>query len=113
VARLGRNLSRVSPISVKPGLRTVPLLLASKSDSVSWVESGRLLRLDTEEFRGAVSSVLGGEGLALELIIGSRPSRRPTVLGTHLSSKTGSVQSWAPGLRPVLHRGEFVPNYPR
>lgn len=112
VARLGRHLGRVAPASVQPGLRTVPILLASDRDAVSWVESGRLLRLDPDEFRGAVSSVLGGSDVSVEVLVGSPPGRRPRVLGTHLSSDTGSVQSWSSSLRPVLYRGEFVPNYP-
>lgn len=113
VARLGRALGRSAQLPLRPGLRELPILLVDHGSASAWVESGKLLHLNLDEVRGALSVVLSGSDLTLELLVGMLPGSRPTLLGTLLSSREGSIQSWSPGLRPVLPLDPVVPSFPR
>ncbi len=113
VARLGRTLGRRAPLAVKPGRRNLPILLATPTAKAAWVESGKLLYLESKELRGALSTILTGDELTVEVLVGSRPDRPPTILGTYIHSSAGSVQTWLPPLHPVLPLDSIVPNYPR
>lgn len=100
VARLNRNLRRVDPRPTTPGQRTLPLMLVKDSHNSAWVENNRATILSLEELRGALSVVLKGDDLQLELLYGSRTGTPPKVLGVCIKSTEGCLQTWDSSIQP-------------
>lgn len=94
VSRLDSSLRRHKPRPIEPGLRSVPVVFSETGGRTVWVESGRVLDLEPEELRGALSVVLSGENLRCELMVAAKPGSKPLPHGVLLESSNGVLQSW-------------------
>lgn len=102
VARVDRTLRRHLQISATPGVRVLPLVYANGGSTAAWFDHGMVTKLSLDEVRGALSVVLGGADLRLEVLVGSMPSTPPRAVAVCVSSSEGALHSWDEALDPQI-----------
>lgn len=103
VAKLRRRMHRFDHIYLPPTRRRIPLASLSTGWRAHWRSGDALLDLDAGEIPGALTVVLKGSDLSIELLVGALPDRPSAPLAVRVESSEGAVESWDPLLRPSEH----------
>lgn len=112
VAKLRRQLSRFDHIHLPPTRKKMPLACVLPGWRTRWFSEDAVLDLAADEVRGALSVVLRGSDVSIEVLVGSLPGRPSGPLAVRVESSEGAIESWDPLLRPTDTRFRSSAEHP-